>query len=366
MKRRIVICCMLLSLGLSGCTGVLNRTYTSETPHSQLFDEDKKSNVLRAETYQGLVSALLFMISEGEEEGAIRLYEYTGMPEQDLDAACLEVTQQDPLGAYAVDYIKYDFSRVMTYYEAKLKIVYKRSWQQISKVSSVTGSSAILGELREVLAAFEDEKVLRVNYFDPKMKPEDVAAMVLEAYYDVPEGAFGLPSVSVQLYPNEPVGEQRVVELLLEYPESTEQLAEKQALLLQKSKALTKPLVALSELERLERILTALKLRVQLVPEAEGTSTAYAALVNGSADAVGTTLAAELLLKESGFQSRIVRGTKKGQPHVWTIVQVKDQWQHLDVTAKTPQLLGDESMRKAGYVWSGDIPVCQEISVVIP
>jgi hypothetical protein len=357
---------MLLSFLLSGCAGVSNRTYSSETPHTQFSDEDKNPSILRAETYQGLVSALLFLISEGEEDGDIRLYDYAGSAEQDLDAACLEVTQQDPLGAYCVDYIRYDIARVMTYYEAKLKIVYKRSWQQISKVSSVTGSGAILGELREALADIQTEKVLRVNYFDPNMKPEDIAAMVEEAYYDVPEGAFGKPSARVQLYPEQSVGEQRLVEILLEYPDSIEKLKDRQVLLLQKSKTLIKPLVALSETERLGRIVTALKQRVEFVSKTAETSTAYAALVNGKADEEGLALAAELLFKESGLQSRIVRGSRGGQPHFWNIVQVKGQWQHLDVTLENPQLLGDQSMQGAGYSWSGDIPVCQDLALEIP
>lgn len=363
MKQRILALCLLLSMLLSGCTSILNRSYSSQTPHTQFSDEEQNPDVLRADTYEGLVSALLFFISQGEEEGSIRLYEYSGSAEQDLDKACLEVTQQDPLGAYAVDYIKYDVARVMTYYEAKLKIVYKRSWKQISGVSSVTGSSAILGEVREALAKFQKEKVLRVNYFDPNMKADSVVSMVEEAYYDVPEGAFGKPTVKVQLYPEKAVGEQRIVEILLEYPESSELLAEKQKELLKQSKALTKSLVSLTEHEKLTRVVEALKQTTKLVPKAEGTSTAYQALVNGKADAEGISLAGELLLNQSGLQSRIVRGSKKGEPHFWNIVQVDNQWCHLDFTLEKPKLQGDRAMRDAGYTWGGDIPACQEITV---
>jgi hypothetical protein len=357
---------MLLSLLLSGCTGFLNRSYSAQTPHTQFSDEDKNPDILRADTYQGLVSALLFLISEGEEEGSIRLYDYKGLPEQDVDKACLEVTQQDPLGAYAVDYIKSDISRVMTYYEAKLKIVYKRSWQQISNVSSVTGSSAIIGELREVLANFQEEKVLRVNYFDPNMKAVSVVSMVEEAYYDVPESAFGKPSVQVQLYPETAVGQQRLVEILLKYPEPEELLKVKQKALLKQSKTLTKSLAPLSEPEKRIRVVQALKETAHLVPKAEGTSNAYDALVNGEADGEGMTLAAELLFKQSGLQSRIVRGSKNGEPRFWTMVQVEGQWQHLDVTVDKPKPQGDKAMREAGYLWSGDFPVCQEVTVTLP
>ncbi|MEG2000190.1 MAG: hypothetical protein RR053_02185, partial [Evtepia sp.] len=95
-KKRI-LCVSLLLLMLTGCAPVLNRSYTSITPHTQFSDED--ADVLRAENYQGLVSAVLHLVSGAESKGVIRLYNYPGAAESDLDAACLEVTQQDPLGA---------------------------------------------------------------------------------------------------------------------------------------------------------------------------------------------------------------------------------------------------------------------------
>ena len=217
----ILLCGCLL---LTGCSALLNRSYSVETPHTQFTDEEKNADILRAENYEGIVTALLFLVSQGEESGTLRLYDYSGTVEQDLDAACLEVTQQDPLGAYAVDYIRYDLARVMSYHEVSLKLVYQRSWQQISEVSTVTGSTAIAGELREALEDFQKECVLKVSSFDPSMEAEQVAAMVVEAYNSVPQAAFGRPLVQVQLYPETPVGEQRLVEILLEYGRSEERV----------------------------------------------------------------------------------------------------------------------------------------------
>jgi hypothetical protein len=293
----------------------------------------------------------------------IRLYEYTGSAEQDLDTACLEVTQQDPLGVYAVDYMKYDIARVMSYFEVNLDIVYKRTWEQISEVISVTGSSAILGELREVLADFQKEKVLRVSYFDPNMEESHIISMVEEAYYDVPEGAFGMPSVSVQLYPEQAVGQQRLVEILLEYSEPIEELKKKQAALLAQSEALTKPLLSLSESVKLQRIVQILKQNTPMLSSGEETATAYTALIEGQANEEGLALATELLVQQSGLQCRIVRGSRYGKDHFWNIVQIDDEWKHLDLTVENPQPHGDEAMQQTGYHWSGDIPVCSEINI---
>jgi len=360
MRLRIVALSLLLSLSLSGCAGLLDRSYSAETPHSQFSDEDKNANTLRADTYQGLVGALLFLISNGEENGVVRLYDYSGPAEQDVDTACLEVTLQDPLGAYAVDYMKYDMARVTDYYEIHLKLVYKRSWQQISSVSSVTGSSAVLGELRAALLDFQKEKVLRVSYFDPAMTAESVVAMVQEAYYDVPESSFGRPVVTVRLYPEQAVSEQRLVEILLDYPEKRETLQKKQKALLKRSEELTRPFssASVSVTDKLDGVIAIFKDGLPL--RTEGEASAYAALLGGGANEEGMTLAAEVLLQKCGLQCRIVRGTKNGTLQIWTLVQQDDIWQHLDITAQNPRPLGDRAMQAAGYRWSGDFPSCQD------
>lgn len=58
-----------LVLGLAGCGSMLERSYASVTPHTQFSDESDSGSVLRAETYQGLVSALLHLVEQGAGEG---------------------------------------------------------------------------------------------------------------------------------------------------------------------------------------------------------------------------------------------------------------------------------------------------------
>ena len=110
MKKRLLALALLCAVLLSGCS-MLERSYVASTPHVAFSDEDNDPSILRAETYQGLVSALLHLVGQGKETGFIRLYQFasiTGSAVTDVDRACLEVTQKDPLGAWAVDYIKYD------------------------------------------------------------------------------------------------------------------------------------------------------------------------------------------------------------------------------------------------------------------
>ena len=215
--RKPILCTLLAAcLLLAGCGSMLERSYASTTPHVQFSDEDQDPSILRAETYQGLVSALLHLVGQGEQEGVIRLYQYvsvTGSAASDVDRACLEVTQEDPLGAWAVDYIKYDVGQTTAYDQVTVKRAYTKTPEEISQVISVTGSSAIAQELTDLLPELPDQAVFRISYFTEEDSAEVVRQAVLEAYADQPQPLPPLEEITVNLYPDQ--GQQRVAEILL-------------------------------------------------------------------------------------------------------------------------------------------------------
>ena len=359
MMVRLTVLILSLCLLLCSCTPLLNRSYSTEAPHKPFSDEEKDSDILRAETYQGLVSALLEFVSRGASEGTIRLYNYSGSAESDLDAAYLELTHQDPLGAYAVDYITYELRRVMSYYEVHLrKIVYRKTPEQMAAIVSVTGISAIAGELREVLAEFREEAVFRVSYFDEGTTAEAIAEMVREAYYEVPEAAFGLPDVQVELYPEEAVGQQRIVEIRLAYSEDSEQLQALQTTLLARSRTLTRIEKAGTKEEQVVQVAGILADTVTVRRGSEHVlTTAYGALVEGTANEEGLALAAKRLCDEMGISCHLVRGSLYGDPRMWVVAEAEERWFHWDPAAG---LMGqsDEAMHERGYAWSEDVPDC--------
>ena len=214
--RRAGALLILCALLLVGCTPMLERSYADQSPHIQFSDEAENAEILRAETYQGLVSALLFLVGQGEQAGTIRLYQYSsvsGAAASDVDRACLEVTQEDPLGAYAVDYIKYDVSQTPAYYEISVKLAYRKSPEEIAQVISVTGSSAVARELRELLPEQPERVAFRISYFTRSDSAEALRQSVQEEY-DLQRESLALPELTdlqVALYPDR--GQQRVAEL---------------------------------------------------------------------------------------------------------------------------------------------------------
>ena len=209
--RLLTLLLTALLLLLPGCTPLLERSYSSVTPHRPFSDEEENPSILRAETYQGLVSALLYLVGQGKEEGVIRLYQYTsltGSAASDVDAACLEVTQEDPLGAYASDY------------EVRVSLAYTKSAEEIRSVISVTGSSAIGQELLTLLPERPEKVAFRISYFTDSDSAESIRQSVEQVCQ---EQQAPLAGVEVHLYPE--TGQQRLVELLLNWVSQTEEEA---------------------------------------------------------------------------------------------------------------------------------------------
>ena len=85
MKKRIsaLLLALALALPLSGCTAMLERGHETVSTHVDyaVMEDD---SVLRAESYQGLVNAILYFVNGRYIRGTIRLYNYTGDVEGDL------------------------------------------------------------------------------------------------------------------------------------------------------------------------------------------------------------------------------------------------------------------------------------------
>ena len=154
----LALCC-----ALTGCSALLERPYAVVESHTEQPAAGDGSSV-QVGTYSELVNAVLFFVSQGTEVGELQLVEYTGDVEEDLNRACLEVATEDPLGAYAVDFIKNQYTRVLTTYEATITISYRRTREQINSLVNVTGTSAIRNEVAEALAYKRINGDLRVGY----------------------------------------------------------------------------------------------------------------------------------------------------------------------------------------------------------
>lgn len=355
--RRICAAAVLLAalVGLSGCSAMLERSYEVVTDHPEYPATADDSGVLKAETYQDLVNDILYFVNQGAESGVIRLIDYTRDVESDLNTACLEVARDAPIGAYAVDFIKYDYTPVVKYYEASITISYCRTQEQIRSIQNVTGTSAIRAELQEALLQFASESVLHIAYFN---EDEDyIASLIQQAYYDTPAAAFGMPEYTIALYPE--TGTERIVEILLTYPDQPETLRRKSTQLQQQAEQLTASYVGLSVKEAAQALKTLLWQRVEVLPSGTpNASTAYSALMENRADSEGLALAFQLLCQQLKVECSILPGTLDGQPHFWNVVTLEDgSYRHVDASRADGLFYTDTELSALGYTWDAqDIP----------
>lgn len=349
MKQAILIPALCCALFLSGCSSLLDRPYVMVEPHVEQPAVAGDSSTLQVSTYSELVNAVLFLVSQGTEQGMIQLIDYMGDVEDDLNRACLEVAKDDPLGAYGVDFIKNSYTRVLTTYEAVISITYRRTKEQLQSLVNVTSTSAIRKEVAAALSDYRPELVLRVGYFTGGT--DSVASLVHQAYYDAPASAMGMPECTVTLYPD--TGTQRIVEILLTYPADEETMAEKRDQLLAEVETLLAPLRVQQgdATERLAQLFALLPRAVTYTPG--GGATAWDAIIGGGADSEGLALAFQLLADELEVGSTLVEGTLNGEPHFWNQLSDDGGAHYVDLTReRTGTTWSAEDLLALGYSWS--------------
>ena len=349
MKKKILVLALVFCLSLTGCASMLERDYVVISPYQPVSNLSGTSSALRVESYQELVNAILYLVTMGEEQGVLNLYNYTQDVESDLTRACLEVIQEDPLGAYSVDYISHDYSLIVSYYEVNLQITYRRSKEQVSAITAVTGSGAIRLMISRALTSFSPNLVLRISYFTEDK--DYIQNLVKQAYYDSPATALGMPKTEINIYPNS--GSQRIVEINLTYPDDPETLQQKNRLLTDLVSAVV------TEESTYQSLYDSLADGLTISPDFEKSST-YDALIKKDSNCEGVALAYQLLCDQAGIPCYLVRGYLHAAPHFWNIVRTDTGvYRHIDLSAGLSGLTDGELSSQGTYAWdSAEYPAC--------
>ncbi|MCI8538758.1 MAG: hypothetical protein HFF18_08905 [Oscillospiraceae bacterium] len=349
--KRILALWLALVLALTGCAAMLERSYQSVQPHVEQDPAEGDPSILRAENYQSLVSAVLHFVSEGRSDGKIRLYKYTGDVEADLSSACEEVRTEDPLGAYALDGIDYECSRIVSYYECTLTFRYRRSRAQRESIQQVSGLSSIRDAVRTAMEDCQTELVLRLSSY--YADPESLQDLARQAYRELGLNALGRPEMAVALYPEN--GVQKIAELTFDYGVSRAAMMRRQDLVDQAAGELLDSLTGGDEA-------VAWTLAQAIHCGEAGEASAYAALVSGEANHLGAAMTYQGLCQLAGIPCQIVSGTREGKGRYWNIVELGGVFRHVDVYAQLPEeefLRTDSQMEE--YNWdTGAYPACAD------
>ena len=225
MKKRILLLAAALCLLLSGCGGgLLEREWSSVTPHSAGYWENGDKDTLRADSYQDAVNAILMLVANHAERGVVRCYFGSDAEYAELAAeACNEVQQETDLGAYLLDYITYAGTDERGFYELTLSFGYRRTAEEQEGIINATSTEAIPDLLRAAAAEGADRLVVRVSYFSTdRAGVEQMVRDVQEEKDGGRDAGILAAPWQVSFYPD--TDEPGIVEITLKYKEKGKKL----------------------------------------------------------------------------------------------------------------------------------------------
>ena len=165
MKRRLLtVLFALLLLLLCGCAALVPSEYTLVTPHNPGTKTEQQSDVLTVSNYKMLKNALRTLVQNGVEHGVIHTSQYEADIEADLPQAVYEIAREDPIGAYAIDYITHDCTLIVAYYEIKVDITFRDVLTPLDEIEYVGGETEAGRLISRALEDYDDHLTLYATY----------------------------------------------------------------------------------------------------------------------------------------------------------------------------------------------------------
>ncbi|MBR4158248.1 MAG: hypothetical protein IKR07_04975 [Oscillospiraceae bacterium] len=357
-----------LFLTAGGCASILEGEYHAAQRYVDELPVREGSEVI-VPSYTALKAAILSLVENGQGEGTVSFTGYSGDPGEDLPRACAELKSDNALCAYAVDYFSYDVSRIVSFYEARIFVNFRRTAEEIAGIRNIGAVSRLRDSL---FAAMQNEdESLVVQAVGPELSTAEVQNMAQEFYYDAPLDCLQLPYVSLRVYPG--TGIYRIYEIGINYgsDESSRAVLSEQL----NDAALAICAEIREENEAVEGDRTALaELAAQRLAEHSALSssasgyglTAYGALVGSLASDEGLAMAYKAMCDLLGLDCIVIAGRMDKAPHVWNMVRPGEEedarYFHVDVsrlqadseTGETRALRGESEMW-GSYWWDIDL-----------
>lgn len=356
MKRLIPL--LILLLLLTGCS-LTPDEYLYVEPHVDSSVQDNSTDALTAENYLSLKNAILRLIRTGKTEGVIRVTNYDGDVEKDLPEAAYAVSKQDPLGAYAVDYMTHSCTQIVSYYEIRINITFRRTAEEIAGILNASTQERLDIRLTEALQNYQDRLTVRIsNYRD---QAETIPVFVADYCTANPQIMMEQPTVSVSAYPES--GNVRILEINFGYIHEPQVLAGMQRSVQNNINGAAEYIrYRETDQEKAALLFTYLTERFHYT-DAESNTPLYDALCRGIADPVGLAQAWQLICDQAGMECYTVAGLWGGEPYDWNIINTDEGYRHVKLAQNVLEahellLLTDEEMTE--YYWNTEeYPACE-------
>lgn len=321
---------LLMLMMLCGCSGFRTDSYILVEPHDEGYEVAIDSNAITVSSYLGLKNAMADMVEKCVTDGVIRAEGYSGALTDDLDNAVYEIWRVDPLGAYAVDYMTYDCSKIVNYYEIHIHITFRRTEEEISSLVYASDIEELQERIREAMEEYAPKLLVRIN----DDQDVDYLELIEQVYEAHPEFAVEWPRLTVNTYPES--GSQRILEFEFHYdlPQST---------LLEMQREMNQSVAYISKLYgsandntvSARRFYNRLIRDGVLLSDQDETTLApdsvYGALVKDAATSFGYAQTYALLLREHQIPCVLIRSTVKNEVRFLCLVTLDEEDYYVDV-----------------------------------
>ena len=164
MKRLLLALLVAACAVFAGCAQLLPTEYTQMTEHTEQPAAPEELDALTADSKASLKHAIRSLVQNGVEHGVIRVREYAGDVEADLDEVAYQVAREDPLGLYAVDYMTHDCSLIVSFYEIRIDITFRDFATEISEIPYVSNDTAATHLLYAAMDRYDDHLTMYLTY----------------------------------------------------------------------------------------------------------------------------------------------------------------------------------------------------------
>lgn len=173
-KAPLAVCLLLTACLLTGCAGLLERSYHSMTPYADRYWDSSAEDTLRVDSYQDLVNSLMMLVEQRAEEGVIRCYGEAGEYREAM-AAREEVRRETTLGSYLLRDLRIAYENGASYSTVTCSMSYREDAEDVASIMTLSDSQSLVDLLRLTVREEREKLTARFSYDMPR---EDVSAAV--------------------------------------------------------------------------------------------------------------------------------------------------------------------------------------------
>ncbi len=345
-----------------GCGGMFSRKYYSEIDFQGNEELDLEKDTLVVQNYSELRREVFNMMNNHEESIHLLFSGYTGNVVSDTASVCRAVNTESAYGAYCVDYASYDLTQIVSYYEATIKISYRKTEDELKSMCNVMDMEAFGSLLASELAHGHERIVVKVN--NGLADENGVSAYVQQTMRNHPMSISYMPTVALNVYTGN--SSQKVYQVDIGYDNEMDNV--------QRLREMRQAVSKLSQgIERHSSVESASAAAEMLANHTQaisiGGGTAYDALVERIATSEGIACAYKALCDHLGIECTVVSGQMNKQAHFWNIIRLGDTYYHMDVSimnqAGKESLFQGDADKQANCWWNqSDYPDCESTLIV--